>query len=286
MTIYKRLSDPVMADHVYAKSSYRYLERFYKKHGAKEFFFNRPINDIAENKCIYWTCWLQGMETAPTMVKACVNSAIKMNAGKLVIVITYKNLDTYISLPEFILEKHKQGYISPAHFADILRVYLLYTYGGVWFDATVFFTQAIPVELLSEPVFFFRTPFDEIAPVSNWFIIANIKGNSLLFKQLCLLYKYWRVKNTLVDYFMFHYFLRAIIQNDSQCRLIFSNMAYRNNQNPHYLQIELLFSEFNAKKWEKVQNVSFCHKLTWKPPSGDIMSNSFFQRIADSSSVL
>jgi hypothetical protein len=76
-TIYKRLSDPVTADRLYAKSSYRYLEKFYKKYGAKEFSFNRPANDITENECIYWTCWLQDIESAPAIVKACVNSINK-----------------------------------------------------------------------------------------------------------------------------------------------------------------------------------------------------------------
>jgi hypothetical protein len=271
-----------MADHVYAKSSCRYLEKFYKKHGAKNFYFNRPVagdSSIGENEFIYWTCWLQGMDTAPAIVKACVNSVIKMNAGKRVIVITYKNLDTYISLPEFILEKHKQGYISAAHFTDILRTYLLYVYGGVWFDASVFFTGEIPPELLREPVFFFRSPFDDICPVSNWFIIAGKRDNFLLLRQLCALCEYWREKYKLVDYFIYHYFLRVLIRHDEQCAKIFNNMIYQNNQNPHYLQKELLFSEFDAEKWEKVQNVSFCHKLIWKPQPERMTYNSFFGHI-------
>jgi hypothetical protein len=276
-----------MADHVYAKSSYRYLDKFYKKYSTSEFAFNRPVagdSGIGENEFIYWTCWLQGMETAPAIVKACINSVKKMNTSKRVIVITYKNLDTYISLPEFIITKHKQGYISAAHFADILRTYLLYIYGGVWFDATVFFTQKIPMELLSEPLFFFRGSFDEIAPVSNWFIIAAVRGNPLLFKLLCILCEYWRKKNKLIDYFIFYYLLWSLRQNDSQCAMIFNKMAYRNNFSPHFLQKELLFLEFDAEKWEKVQSVSFCHKLTWKPPQRGIAGNSFFQYIAGLSS--
>jgi hypothetical protein len=284
-SVYKRLSDPVMADYVYAKSSYCYVKYFFNKHNGKDYVFNKPVNDIDKNKCIYWTCWLQGIESAPAIVKACINSAKKfIEERERIIIITYENFDEYISLPKFIIKKHKQGYISPAHFSDILRTYLLYTYGGVWFDATVFFTRKIPVELLSEPLFFFRGSFDEIAPVSNWFIIANTRGNPLLFKQLCLLYEFWRVKNTLIDYFIFHYFLWAIIQNDPQCARIFANMAYRNSQDPHYLQKELLFSYFDEEKWRKVESVSFCHKLTYKVPgkiSGKISELTFYQYLID-----
>jgi hypothetical protein len=284
-TIYKRLTDPVMADYAYAKSSYRYFERFYKNHNA-EFSFSKPSNDIGENEPVYWTCWLQGIEQAPDIVKACVHSAQKYAAGRRIIVITYENLETYAALPDFILEKHRQGHIPAAHFTDMLRIYLLYMYGGVWFDATVFFTQKIPTELFAEPVFFFRDPFREISPVSNWFIIAG-RGNLLIYKLLCALCTYWRTKNTLIDYFMFHYLLKVIIQNDSQCAQIFGDMAYRNSQNPHYMQFELLSAEFDAAKWEKAKGVSFCHKLTWKIPSEKIAkNNSFFHYIAGSVPVL
>jgi hypothetical protein len=115
--------------------------------------------------------------------------------------------------------------------------------------------------------------------VSNWFIIAGKRDNFLLLRQLCALCEYWREKHTLVDYFIYHYFLRVLIRHDEQCAKIFNNMIYQNNQNPHYLQKELLFSEFDAEKWEKVQNVSFCHKLIWKPQPERMTYNSFFGHI-------
>jgi len=255
-----------MADHVYAKSSFRFLEKFYKKHKA-QFNFSRPKNDIGENDFILWTCWFQGMESAPALVKACVKSAGKYAAGRRIIVITYDNLGTYVSLPDFIIEKHKNGDIQTPHFTDVLRAYLLYTYGGLWFDSTVLFTQPVPEDLLKEDVFFFRSPLDDIyCPVSNWFIIAAKRNNVLLFKLLCILLEYWRLNNTYTDYFMFHYFLQAIILHDPECTEIFNKIPYRNNQNPHFLQLKLLFSGFNNELWEMVKSVSFCHKLTYKAP--------------------
>jgi hypothetical protein len=279
-SIYKRLTDSFMADHAYAKSSFRYLTEFYKRHDA-QFDILRPAlkNDVTETDFVFWTCWLQGLEAAPDLVKACVNSARKHAAGCRVIVITYDNLETYITLPSFIIEKHKQGSIQQPHFADILRTYLLYTYGGVWFDATVFFTRDIPGELITEPLFFFRSPLDDkYCPVSNWFIIAGEKGSPLLFKQLCALFEYWRLHNTLIDYFIFHYFLQIIINSNPDSAAIFGKIPYRNNQNPHYLQLELLCTEFDAELWEKAKNVSFCHKLTYKTPQ-DIIKKSFYNFI-------
>jgi len=278
-SIYKRLTDSVMADHVYAKSSLRYVEKFYKKHNS-EFNFSHPANDIKENELVYWTCWLQGLNSAPALVKACINSAEKISCGHRIIVITYENLQTYVSLPDFILEKHKNGCIQAAHFADILRAYLLYTYGGLWFDSTVFFTQPVPEQLLKENIFFFRSPLDDaFCPVSNWFIIAAKKENPLLYKLLCALLEYWRVKNKYIDYFIFHYFLQAIIQNNPESAIIFNKIPYRSNQEPHFLQIKLLPFEFDSELWENARNTSFCHKLTYK--SYPMNKDSFFSFICE-----
>ena len=194
-SVYKRLTDNVMADHVYAKSSFHYVEKFYKKHKA-DFNLSRPSNDIGESDFIFWTCWLQGLESAPALVKACINSVEKYAAGRRVIVLTYDNLENYISLPDYIIEKHKKGYIQHPAFTNILRTYLLYFYGGVWFDATLFFTQPIPDDLLKENVFFFKAPLNDFySPWSSWFIIAAKRKNALLYRLLCTLLEYWRINN-------------------------------------------------------------------------------------------
>ena len=266
-SIYKRLTDNIMADHVYAKSSFRYVERFYKRN-KKEYVFPCPENDVGENEFILWTCWLQGIETAPPLVKTCINSAVKYAGSRRVIVLTYDNLENYISLPSFIMEKHKKGYIQFPAFTNIIRTYLLYFYGGLWFDSTVLFTQPVPDNLLLEDIFFFKSPLDDKhCPWSSWFIIAAKRKNYLLYNLLCALLAYWQKKNKYIDYFIFHYSLQAIINNDDLSAKIYDKIPYYNNQNPHYLQMKLLFSEFNNELWDIVKNVSFCHKLTYKNPN-------------------
>jgi hypothetical protein len=168
-------------------------------------------------------------------------------------------------LPEYIIKKHKAGYITATHFSDILRVYLLYVYGGVWFDATVFFTQPIPANLLTAPVFFFRDKLkNKYCPISSWFISAANPHNILLYHVLCILCEYWNKNTAMIDYFMFHYFVNIIIQNNRDCRDIFDRMPYMSNEAPHYLQLKLLFSNFDKEIWEDVKHISFCHKLIYK----------------------
>ena len=52
--------------------------------------------------------------------------------------ITYENYSDYVELPDYVVEKHKNGTISRAHFSDVLRFSLLKTYGGMWIDSTAF----------------------------------------------------------------------------------------------------------------------------------------------------
>jgi hypothetical protein len=279
---YKRFTDAVISDYVYEKSSYRYIARFYKENNFL-FEIKRPVNEIKQNQSIYWTCWLQGIENAPDMVKACFRSAQKNASGHQIIIITYENLSKYVILPKYILEKHKAGYITSTHFSDILRVYLLYIYGGVWFDATVFFTQEIPSNLLKIPLFFFKDILkSKYCPISSWFITANRPHNLLLYNTLCMLYKYWDINNTMIDYFMLHYCVNIIIENNQECKNIFDKIPYISNQTPHYLQLKLFFSKFDEKIWENVRNISFCHKLTYKiDHSKSNIADSYFNHILD-----
>lgn len=67
-----------------------------------------------------WFCWLQGLEAAPEVVKACYHSLtrhlevagrgstgspIVRNDGYEIIVIDGKNWREYVELPEYVVEK-------------------------------------------------------------------------------------------------------------------------------------------------------------------------------------
>lgn len=68
-----------------------------------------------------WFCWLQGIENAPEIVKTCYNS-LKINLpNKEIIVLTSSNLSKYVTFPDYIERKWKQGIISNTHLTDLLR---------------------------------------------------------------------------------------------------------------------------------------------------------------------
>ena len=87
-----------------------------------------------------WFCWLQGIDDAPEIVKACYNSIKRNIPNRETKVIDAKNWKDYVELPDFIVKKWEKGRIPAALFSDLLRLELLIKYGGTWIDSTVLCT--------------------------------------------------------------------------------------------------------------------------------------------------
>lgn len=175
---------------------------------------NKPEqkDDTAEgNQCV-WFCWLQGMDKAPEMVRACLESQKKWVKDKTFNIITEDNYKEYISLPQFIEEKYAKGIIPNALFSDLIRVELLTKYGGTWIDATVMITgNNYPKEIFDCPLFMpqYISRNGTWAGISNWMITAR-RGNHLLILLREMLYEYWRRYDCVVDYYIFHLFFSMI----------------------------------------------------------------------------
>lgn len=93
-----------------------------------------------------WIFWWQGIDKMPEVVRICYNSVLE-NAGEHPVnVITEDNYKEYLSKAfwlEDIISWLDKGHIGYAYFSDIVRCYLIYTYGGIWIDATVLLTDKI-----------------------------------------------------------------------------------------------------------------------------------------------
>ena len=118
--------------------------KIYKKYKKYLDMYNpEKDNNVDNNKPTIWILWLQGVENAPEIVKKCIKSIKYYNGDKKIVVLTKDNLFDYIKLPKYIIEKWRKGIISNTHFSDIVRIELLYDYGGIWMDATTFCTSAV-----------------------------------------------------------------------------------------------------------------------------------------------
>lgn len=177
----------------------------------------RQIRNNVKDEPI-WVMWYQGMENAPEIVQCCVESIKEHSTGHEVIVLSEGNLHEYIELPEFVMEKFRKGYISRTHLSDMIRLNLLYLYGGAWLDATLLVTDDIPVEYFQKDIFSLRFGKETKDPShGRWttFCFFAKKGNTLIEQTLKYHYYYWKQENYPVDYVMFDYFINYIIKHDN-----------------------------------------------------------------------
>lgn len=241
---------------------------------------------------IIWWCWLQGLDEAPQIVKACFNSLMRefkvsrvqevqgLNDGYEIKVIDAENWKDYIELPDFIVKKWEKKQIPPALFSDLLRLELQIKYGGTWIDSTVLCTGFKEFECLSSSsgsssspsvqefkeyldadLFLFQYTKQGSIPVSisNWFISAH-SNNEVLIVLRDMLYAYWKDFDCVLDYYVFHLFF-AMISKEYPEQI--AAMPYGQSQNSLVL-LHHWDEKFDQKKWDKLTSQVCFHKLAFR----------------------
>ncbi|MBR5033734.1 MAG: capsular polysaccharide synthesis protein [Bacteroidales bacterium] len=220
---------------------------------------------------IIWFCWLQGIENAPEVVKACYNSLVhgewfRVN-GYEVKVIDEKNWREYIDLPDNIIRRREKKQIPPAHFSDLLRLELLIRYGGTWIDSTVLCTgvnndnENANVNYLDTDLFMFQYTqpgSSEWGGIGNWFITA-CTNNEVLMVLRDMLYAYWREHDCVLNYYLFHLFF-GMLREVFPEQIAAMPYAYA----PRSLALVHHWGErFDEAKWKRLTERVCFHKLTY-----------------------
>lgn len=216
-----------------------------------------------EKNDVVWFCWLQGLEQAPELVKACLASQKRWVRGKRFVIITSENYHDYVTLPADIEEKYDKGIIPDAHFTDFIRLELLINYGGTWIDSTVLLSSGdYPDKIMDTDLFFFQyrdRKTKQFSSISNWFISAY-SNNRLLMILRDMLYQYWRDYDCLMEYYVFHLFFRMIAER-------FPNEieAMPKANSARAIQMALwLEKAYDAQMMEHFTNMSNFHKLDYR----------------------
>ena len=263
----------------YLKRNYSYIicgHKSRKENIRRKVFLEESIRPV-------WILWLQGFENAPELVKICVHS-IKRKLGKqeYVCLLDKDNLIEYIDLPEYIVKKWKQGIISNTHFSDIVRLRLLNTYGGVWMDATVYFTgSSLPDYIKGSNLFMFNIweswkKRQEAIISANWLISAE-PGNKLLMILETLLHEYWKSENDVRDYLLFHIFWTMVVECFPDEWDEVENIL----RDPAHLLANELTCQFSAKRFKRLKKISDIHKLSYKLPYTETNKDSFWAKICE-----
>ncbi|MGG3625215.1 capsular polysaccharide synthesis protein [Bacillus gobiensis] len=226
-------------------------------------------NDTTNEHSPIWVCWWQGYDNMPQLVSQCYESIIDNCNNHEVKLITKDNYADYVDIPDYIVEKLNNGYITITHFSDILRVALLYKYGGCWIDATIYISSKIPEEVFTYPVYSRKISESTIYEGKNvsqgrWsaYLLAGQK-ECALFKFLEeLFFNYWKKHNALIDYFLIDYAIAIGVEKVPHIKNLILDIPVNNSQ-IHELQ-KKLNNEFAEDDYMQICSNTVFHKLNWR----------------------
>ncbi|MBR4629676.1 MAG: capsular polysaccharide synthesis protein [Treponema sp.] len=294
-TAIKKLQQGELFSHIYDKvmlslirnknvfSEYKKAQTYYKL-GKKYSKFLKPdsssVPTSAKEPIRVWTCWFQGEENAPELVKVCINRMRAVFGKENVTVITDENFSEFVTLPDCILKKYEKGIISRAHFSDILRIELLYQHGGLWLDSAVFCTcKNVPNYIADSELFAYKNinlTRNDINPIvaSSWLLRAE-KSEKIIGKTHELLFEYWKKEKTLANYYLVHIFfaLATEVYPDE-----WKNVPSFPNTSPHVLQFEF-FESYKQGRFSQIEGMSDFHKLNWKAKKPDGVQNTNYDYV-------
>lgn len=219
---------------------------------------------IEKNLFVFW--W-QGYDSAPEIVKKCIDNIYKYNVDKNIIFIDKDNLQEYVDFPEYIYRKLENDVITITQFSDILRFYLITNYGGIWLDATLYTTEKISEHYFEKQLFTSGPYKNESFFVANgrWtgFFIGGAKNNLLSRFLLDIFLSYWKNENELIDYFLIDYFLDiAYSKNIGNFKHYLEN---KGQINPNLFELEkCLGVKFNENVWREINLNTSVFKLNYK----------------------
>lgn len=234
-------------------------------------------NEIKQEEKIYvWALWWQGIDTAPEIVKACIESQ-KRNFPKEkfeYVLLDQYNLGNYIELPECYKKNLKEKNITLTHLSDLIRTELLLKYGGIWIDATIYVTDRLNDSDLN--VFFTNKKTagtigkNKLISGGRWTgCFMFCEKNNLLMQFMSEAFRYyWTSHKTLIEYLLIDYVIYAGYSIVREIREMVDAVPY-NNQD-FYKMWENINKNYSENLWKSITEEQVIHKLSYK---GDILKD-------------
>ena len=256
----------------------------------KEYFTNKIETEQIKpkktfnNEKIIWQFWGQGwdFEKLPDVVKISYKSVEKYKKDYEIIHLDMNNINDYLEIPAYILKKVENKKMGFAHFTDIIRLALLYNYGGIWIDATILLTDYLPQEYFEMDYFMFQRD-DNLENKKDWedyddfyfswnnemkvrvlnSIIFAKKNNEIIKTLLDMLLIFWEHNDLVPNYFFFQVLYTELIENyykKKQCKIVSDTLTHE--------LIRVWFDKFSQEKLDEITKRNNVHKLTYKIDSG------------------
>lgn len=279
-----------------AKKLDTYIDDFLN--GKIEPFKAVPKKNELVGKQIVWQYWHQGVDdTTSKIVVECLQSVQQYSGDHEVILLTDKTVWDYVELPGHVFEKFGKERFNRAKLANLIRLYLLSAYGGVWLDATIYLTAPIDEHILKSDFFAFQRTkipppdaevfrqFDPLyfswdpkfqAGMLNSFMVAK-PNNRIVSDLLSMLLEYWRKEEKVGQYYFFQICFNRMMLRDEWKNL---NCDIVGDTDCHRLQVMSL-EKFDRSIFEEIKSKSNIHKLTYRfDKFSQVPEGSFFDVIA------
>ena len=248
---------------------------------------NREV--LTEFPKIIWTMWQQGEAQMPETVKASMKTIkdfAKRNSCEFYL-LTDENLADFINIPTDITEKYKKKELSAAHYSDIVRFSLLYQYGGIWMDATLFVSSYATAEMF-EGVFFslYHPPLDTNKMERTicdykWsgFFLAGQKGKPY-FKHIRDLYLYYvRKYPVFIHYLMMDYFILSEYESNHEFKELVDRLPILAPAERVWFLRDHAHDLFDEKEWEEVLKTTPILKTTYKNKKEEVVPGSYLEQL-------
>lgn len=231
-----------------------------------------------------WSMWWQGEEAAAPLFKMCIESARK-HTGHPVVVLSKDNYTDYFSIPEYMLQKHREGKIALQHICDFMVVSILAAQGGFFTGATVYISQDVPESLLKTPFFTCRaeTKAQTLMSRSRWvgYLLAGNKDFPLFTFARDFLMEYWKTNDQIVDYLLLDYIFELAYEIIPRVKRVIDALPDNNLQRNEL--INRLGEPYCAEKFaEFTTGETMFYKLSWKfgskavkTPAGEITNYGY-----------
>ena len=244
------------------------------KYNRGEYLELEPVNkDIAENGRIpVWVCWWQGLDSAPDIVKRCVESIYRYvpKDSAQIHFITFDNYMEYAGFSQVVVDRYNAGRISLTHLADILRVQLLNMYGGLWVDATYFISDNRIADIINDEAYTVKT----VIPSWNGDVIAKgkwavnflkfMKGSPLSGFCTEAFEIYWSLRDEPLDYFLLDRIIKVAYDNIPVIRKQIDGISANNISSLKLM--EIISNSYDEAVWNDMKRDTFAFKLSYKEP--------------------
>lgn len=244
---------------VFSDVAVRYFKRYLPAVDAVQ---ETEVIKDDDNEKIF-TMWQQGEKSAPPLVSSCFRS-IRRHCKQELVVLDDNNFEQYVNLPPEIIKKYRDGKIRRAHFADIVRVELLYEHGGIWLDSTAFVTEPIPDWIIKQDFFVFMVGNvgQKYSYMQNCFIRAR-RGAYLLAAWRAMIIDYWMHENHCFDYFMHQLLFKTLVENDARAKKYFAQMPHVDQDPTHALWHKYKHEQYDEKLFKKLISGAFFQKCAY-----------------------